>query len=370
MNKSISVDSLGIPAYNWWSEACHGVRQDGYTVYPQPIGMAAAFNPQQMYEVFSQVSDEARANWNRSDHDIFNVPMGVTYYPGNPELSFWCPNINIFRDPRWGRGQETCGEDPYLTGVLGLQTVLGMQGNDKHYYKTHACAKHYAVHSGPEPLRHSYDARVSQRDLWETYLPAFKKLVVEGDVREVMSAYNRYEGVPCSSNDRLLNDILRGKWGFDAIVVTDCDAINNYYTPGQHMTQPDALSAAVEVALKGADLECGKVMIALIEGLQEGRRSGPAATPAPRRASRRARARRPPARGRSPTGNPAGRSSHPAPGRRRARQAARPAGRCRRRPGSAARPCPAGYRTAAPRHTAYARRCADGPGGPPRGRPP
>ena len=270
MNKNVSVDRLGIPSYNWWSEACHGVRQDGYTVYPQPIGMAAAFNPQQMYDVFTQVSDEARANWNRSDHDVFNVPMGVTYYPGNPELSFWCPNINIFRDPRWGRGQETCGEDPYLTGVLGLQTVRGMQGNDKHYYKTHACAKHYAVHSGPEPLRHTYDARVSQRDLWETYLPAFKKLVVEGDVREVMSAYNRYEGVPCSSNDRLLNDILRGKWGFDAIVVTDCDAINNYYTPGQHETQPDALSAAVEVALKGADLECGKVMIALIEGLQEG----------------------------------------------------------------------------------------------------
>ncbi|MCR5351709.1 MAG: glycoside hydrolase family 3 C-terminal domain-containing protein [Bacteroidales bacterium] len=270
MNKNVSIDRLGIPSYNWWSEACHGVREDGYTVYPQPIGMAAAFNPQQMYDVFSQVSDEARANWNRSSRDIFGVPMGATYYPGNPELSFWCPNINIFRDPRWGRGQETCGEDPYLTGVLGLQTVLGMQGNDKNYYKTHACAKHYAVHSGPEPLRHTYDARVSQRDLWETYLPAFEKLVVEGNVREVMSAYNRYEGVPCSSNDRLLNDILRGKWGFDGIVVTDCDAINNYYTPGQHETQPDALSAAVEVALKGADLECGKVMIALIEGLQEG----------------------------------------------------------------------------------------------------
>jgi len=270
MNKNISVDRLGIPSYNWWSEACHGVRQDGYTVYPQPIGMAAAFNPQQMYDVFSQVSDEARANWNRSDHDIYGVPMGVTYYPGNPELSFWCPNINIFRDPRWGRGQETCGEDPYLSGVLGLQTVLGMQGNDKNYFKTHACAKHYAVHSGPEPLRHTYDARVSQRDLWETYLPAFKKLVVEGNVREVMSAYNRYEGVPCSSNDRLLNDILRGKWGFDGIVVTDCDAINNYYTRGQHETQPDALSAAVEVALTGADLECGKVMMSLLEGLEKG----------------------------------------------------------------------------------------------------
>ena len=270
MNKNVSIDRLNIPSYNWWSEACHGVRQDGYTVYPQPIGMAAAFNPQQMYEVFSQVSDEARANWNRSDHDIFNVPMGVTYYPGNPELSFWCPNINIFRDPRWGRGQETCGEDPYLSGVLGLQTVLGMQGNDKHYFKTHACAKRYAVHSGPEPLRHTYDARVSQRDLWETYLPAFKKLVVEGNVREVMSAYNRYEGVPCSSNDRLLNDILRGKWEFDGIVVTDCDAINNYFNRGQHETQPDALSAAVEVALNGADLECGKVMMALLEGIEKG----------------------------------------------------------------------------------------------------
>ena len=270
MNKAISVDRLGIPSYNWWSEACHGVRQDGYTVYPQPIGMAAAFNPQQMYDVFSQVSDEARANWNRSDHDIFNVPMGVTYYPGNPELTFWCPNVNIFRDPRWGRGQETCGEDPYLTGILGLQTVLGMQGNDPHYYKTHACAKHYAVHSGPEPLRHTYDARVSQRDLWETYLPAFKKLVVDGDVREVMCAYNRYEGVPCCSNDRLLTDILRNKWGYEAIVLTDCDAINNYFTRGQHETQPDALHATVDAALHGTDLECGKTMMALTEALEKG----------------------------------------------------------------------------------------------------
>ncbi|MBO6068643.1 MAG: glycoside hydrolase family 3 C-terminal domain-containing protein, partial [Bacteroidales bacterium] len=149
-------------------------------------------------------------------------------------------------------------------------TVLGLQGNDKRYYKTHACAKHYAVHSGPEPLRHTFDARVSQRDLWETYLPAFKKLVVEGNVREVMSAYNRYEGVPCSSNDRLLNDILRGKWDFDGIVVTDCDAINNYFNRGQHETQPDALSAAVEVALNGADLECGKVMMSLLEGIEKG----------------------------------------------------------------------------------------------------
>ncbi len=270
MNKAVSVDRLGIPSYNWWSEACHGVRQDGYTVYPQPIGMAAAFNPEQMYQVFSQVSDEARANWNRSDHDIFNVPMGVTYYPGNPELTFWCPNVNIFRDPRWGRGQETCGEDPYLTSVLGMQTVLGMQGNDSRYYKTHACAKHYAVHSGPEPLRHTYNAHVSQRDLWETYLPAFKTLVVDGDVREVMCAYNRYEDVPCCSNDRLLTDILRDKWGYEAIVLTDCDAINNFYTPGQHETHPDALHATVDAVLHGTDLECGKTMMALTEALEKG----------------------------------------------------------------------------------------------------
>ncbi len=270
MNKSISVDRLGIPSYNWWSEACHGVRQDGYTVFPQPIGMASAFNENLVYDVFSAVSDEARANWNRSDHFVFNIPMGVTYYPGNPELTFWCPNVNIFRDPRWGRGQETCGEDPYLNAVLGVQTVLGMQGNDDKYFKTHACAKHYAVHSGPEPLRHTYNASVSMRDLWETYLPAFKALVKKGNVREVMCAYNRYEGVPCCTSDRLLVDILRRKWGYDAIVLTDCDAINNFYSKGQHETHPDPLSASVDAVLNGTDLECGKVFMVLTEALDKG----------------------------------------------------------------------------------------------------
>ena len=270
MNKSISVDRLGIPSYNWWSEACHGIRQDGYTVYPQPIGMAAAFNAEMVYDVFSTVSDEARANWNRSDHDIFNVPMGVIYYPGNPELTFWCPNVNIFRDPRWGRGQETCGEDPYLNAVLGVQTVLGMQGDDDRYFKTHACAKHYAVHSGPEPLRHTYDASVSMRDLWETYLPAFKALVTKGNVREVMCAYNRYEGIPCCTSDRLLVDILRRKWDYDGIVLTDCDAINNFYNKGQHETHPDPLSASVDAILNGTDLECGKVFMVLTEALDKG----------------------------------------------------------------------------------------------------
>ncbi|MCQ2228598.1 MAG: glycoside hydrolase family 3 C-terminal domain-containing protein [Bacteroidales bacterium] len=273
MNKSISVDRLGIPSYNWWSEACHGVRQGGYTVYPQPIGMAAAFSEKLVYDVFSTVSDEARANWNRTNHEdnaLFNVPMGVTYYPGNPELSFWCPNVNIFRDPRWGRGQETCGEDPYMNAVLGVQTVLGMQGNDSRYFKTHACAKHYAVHSGPEPLRHTYNASVSMRDLWETYLPAFKALVKKANVREVMCAYNRYEGRPCCTSDRLLVDILRNKWNYDAIVVTDCDAINNFYNKGQHETHKDPLSASVDAVLNGTDLECGKVFMVLTEALEKG----------------------------------------------------------------------------------------------------
>ena len=273
MNKSISIDRLGIPSYNWWNEACHGVRQGGYTVYPQPIGMAAAFNAQLVYDVFSQVSDEARANWNRTDHKdpkLFNVPMGVTYYPGNPELTFWCPNVNIFRDPRWGRGQETCGEDPYLNAILGVQTVLGMQGNNDHYFKTHACAKHYAVHSGPEPLRHSMNVEPTNRDLWETYLPAFKALVKKGNVREVMCAYQRFEGKPCCTSDRLLIDILRNKWGYDGIVVTDCDAINNFYNRGQHETHKDPLSASVDAVLNGTDLECGKVFMSLIEGLKKG----------------------------------------------------------------------------------------------------
>ena len=270
MNKSASVDRLGIPSYNWWSEACHGVRQGDYTVYPQPIGMAAAFNEQLVYDVFSQVSDEARANWNRSDHNQFNVPQGVTYYPGNPELTFWCPNVNIFRDPRWGRGQETCGEDPYMNAVLGLQTVLGMQGNDPHYLKTHACAKHYAVHSGPEPLRHSMNVEPTNRDLWETYLPAFKTLVKKGNVREVMCAYQRFEGKPCCTSDRLLIDILRNKWGYDGLVVTDCDAINNFFNRGQHETHKDPLSASVDAVLNGTDLECGKVFMSLAEGLKKG----------------------------------------------------------------------------------------------------
>ena len=196
--------------------------------------------------------------------------LWASYYPGNPELSFWCPNVNIFRDPRWGRGQETCGEDPYLNAILGVQTVLGMQGPKDGYFKTHACAKHYAVHSGPEPLRHSMNVEPTNRDLWETYLPAFKALVKKGNVREVMCAYQRFEGKPCCTSDRLLIDILRNKWGYDGLVVTDCDAINNFFNRGQHETHKDPLSASVDAVLNGTDLECGKVFMNLTDGLKKG----------------------------------------------------------------------------------------------------
>ena len=232
MNGSVSVDRLGIPAYNWWNEACHGICYDDVTVFPQVIALGATFDAPQQLEIYQAVSDEARAVWNTTDHNQMGVtePNGNIWHNG---LSFWCPNVNIFRDPRWGRGQETPGEDPYLNGVMGVQTVKGMQGNDKKYFKLHACAKHYAVHSGPEADRHRFNASVSMRDLWETYLPAFKELVTEADVQEVMCAYNRYEGEPCCGNDRLLVDILRNKWQYKHLVVSDCGAINNFYTKGQ-----------------------------------------------------------------------------------------------------------------------------------------
>lgn len=269
MNGSVSVDRLGIPAYNWWSEACHGICQDGVTVFPQAIALAASFDADQQLQVYTAVSDEARAFWNISDHNEFGktAATGGAWHKG---LSFWCPNINIFRDPRWGRGQETSGEDPFLTGTMGTQTVKGMQGNDSKYFKTVACAKHYAVHSGPEPLRHRFDVTVSMRDLWETYLPAFKMLVQDGNVQQVMCAYNRYEGEPCCGSDRLLSDILRKKWGYDAIIVSDCGAINNFYTKGQHETHPDAASASADAVLSGTDIECGTSYNALIESLRKG----------------------------------------------------------------------------------------------------
>ena len=269
MNGSVSVDRLGIPAYNWWSEACHGICRPGATVFPQSIGLAATFDEPQQLEIYTAVSDEARATWNTTDHNIF----GKTEATGgiwNIGLSFWCPNVNIFRDPRWGRGQETCGEDPYLAGVMGGATVRAMQSFDGKRYKTHTCVKHYAVHSGPESERHRFDATVSMRDLWETYLPAFRTIVKDAGVQEVMCAYNRYEGDPCCGSDRLLTEILRQKWGYDDIILSDCGAINNFYTRGQHETHPDAATASADAVLSGTDLECGTSYRSLLQSMEKG----------------------------------------------------------------------------------------------------
>ena len=268
MSSSFSVDRLGIPAYTWWSEACHGITGAGVTVFPQSIGLAASFDTERQYEIYTAVSDEARARWNSTEHNEFGVDSKycLDWWHG---LSFWCPNVNIFRDPRWGRGQETSGEDPFLAGEMGAAVVRGMQGDNDRYFKTIACAKHFAVHSGPESTRHSFDARVSQRDLWETYLPAFKKLVDAG-VQQVMGAYNRYEGEPCCASNRLLVDILRGKWNYQGFVVSDCGAIENFYEKGRHENHPDAATASAAAVKAGCDVECGTSYDSLSEAVEKG----------------------------------------------------------------------------------------------------
>ena len=262
-NGSKGVERLGIPDYNWWNEALHGVARAGVaTVFPQAIGMAATFDPEEHLRTFTTISDEARAKYN----EAIRQGQHLQYYG----LSFWTPNINIFRDPRWGRGQETYGEDPYLTSVMGKAAVNGLQGDDPDYYKSHACAKHYAVHSGPESLRHSFNAVVSLRDLWETYLPAFEALVTEADVREVMGAYNRYDGEPCCSNDALLVDILRDRWDYQGMVVSDCGAISDFYRKGAHETHADAASASADAVITGTDVECGSSYKTLAEAVEKG----------------------------------------------------------------------------------------------------
>ncbi|MDE5794186.1 MAG: glycoside hydrolase family 3 C-terminal domain-containing protein [Muribaculaceae bacterium] len=263
MDDSPAIERLGIKKYNWWNEALHGVGRAGFaTVFPQAIGMAATFDDSLIYDVFSCISDEARAKFNTlGDED-------VTRYKG---LTFWTPNVNIFRDPRWGRGQETYGEDPFLSSQLGKAAVEGLQGPaDSKHIKTIACAKHYAVHSGPEWNRHSFDARdIDPRDLWETYLPAFKTLV-DANVGQVMCAYNRVEGEPCCSNKRLLHDILRNKWGYDKIVVSDCWAIRDFYRPNAHATHPSDVEASADAVISGTDLECGSSFMGLREAYNKG----------------------------------------------------------------------------------------------------
>ena len=263
MDDSPAIERLGIKRYNWWNEALHGVGRAGFaTVFPQAIGMAATFDDALLRDIFTCISDEARAKFNTlGDQD-------VTRYKG---LTFWTPNVNIFRDPRWGRGQETYGEDPYLSSMLGKAAVEGLQGPaDSRHIKTIACAKHYAVHSGPEWNRHSFDARdIDPRDLWETYLPAFKTLV-DANVGQVMCAYNRVEGEPCCSNKRLLHDILRNKWGYDKIVVSDCWAIRDFFRPNAHATHPSAVEASADAVISGTDLECGSAYQSLREAYDKG----------------------------------------------------------------------------------------------------
>jgi len=247
---SDAIPRLGIKKFNWWSEALHGLaNNDSVTVFPEPIGMAASFDDALVYKIFNATSDETRAKYQESINRGLENKRFLS-------LSVWTPNINIFRDPRWGRGQETYGEDPYLTSRMGVSVVKGLQGPaDEKYRKLLACAKHFAVHSGPEWSRHTINLNnIDPRDLWETYLPAFKALVQKADVREVMCAYQRLDDEPCCGNSRLLQDILRDDWGFKYLVVSDCGAITDFYT--SHKVSSDAVHAAAKGVLAGTDVEC------------------------------------------------------------------------------------------------------------------
>ena len=263
LNNTPSIERLGIPAYNWWNECLHGVGRSNYkvTVFPQAIGMAASWNDALLKQVASSIADEGRA--------IYNDTQRKKDYSQYHALTYWTPNINIFRDPRWGRGQETYGEDPFLTGKMGKAFVLGLQGDDPRYLKASACAKHYAVHSGPESSRHTFNTDVTTYDLWDTYLPAFRDLVVDAKVSGVMCAYNAFQGQPCCGNDLLMQSILRDKWQFKGYVTSDCGAIDDFYR--HHKTHPDAASAAADAVFHGTDLDCGQeAYMALIKAVNDG----------------------------------------------------------------------------------------------------
>lgn len=254
------INRLGVPAYNWWNEALHGVARAGTaTSFPQAIGMAAMFDDEMMKKIADTIATEGRAKYNaysgKGDRDI---------YKG---LTFWSPNVNIFRDPRWGRGHETYGEDPYLTSRLGVAFVEGLQG-DKEVMKTAACAKHYAVHSGPEALRHEFNAVASKKDMAETYLPAFEALVKEAEVESVMGAYNRTNGEPCCGSNTLIRDILRDQWGFQGHFVSDCWAIKDFHE--NHRITQDAKESAAMALKAGCDVNCGNTYLHILKAYQAG----------------------------------------------------------------------------------------------------
>jgi len=260
-NRTPAINRLQIPAYDWWNEALHGVARAGLaTSFPQPVGLAATFDPEALFTMGTMVSDEARAK-----HHQFAREGQRGNYTG---LTFYSPNVNIFRDPRWGRGHETFGEDPYLTGKMGVAFVKSMQGDDPVYMKTIMTAKHFAVHSGPEPGRHSFNAEPLKRDLWETYLPAFKMLATDGQVYSFMCAYNRLFGEPCCSDAFLLNDILRKKWGFKGFVATDCGAVYDFYM--FHKTAKDSVEAVAQAIKAGADNQCYGYANAVIPAIKRG----------------------------------------------------------------------------------------------------
>jgi beta-glucosidase len=248
MNDSPAIERLGVPAYNWWNECLHGVARSGRaTVFPETIGLAATWDTDLIFRVATAISDEARAKYNEF------VRRGKrNIYQG---LTFWTPNINLFRDPRWGRGMETYGEDPYLTGRMAVNLIRGLQGDDPKYLKTIATAKHYAVHSGPEALRHTFDAAIADSDLFATYLPQFEAAIKEGGVWSVMCAYNRVDGLPACANPRLLDEILRKQWGFQGYVVSDCGAIGDIYL--NHKSAPNAQEGVARALKAGTDLNCG-----------------------------------------------------------------------------------------------------------------
>ena len=261
MEDAPAIERLGIPAYNWWNEALHGVARAGTaTVFPQAIGVAATWNEELVFRMANAISDEARAK----HHQALRQGDRSRYLG----LTFWSPNINIFRDPRWGRGQETYGEDPYLTARIGIQFVRGMQGDDPHTLKTAACAKHYAVHSGPEADRHHFDAHVDRRDLMLTYLPAFEALVKEARVAGVMGAYNRVNGEACGASPFLLQEVLRQRWGFEGYVVSDCGAIEDIYR--HHKLVPTPEEAAGLAVQAGCDLNCGSTYEYLLLAVGQG----------------------------------------------------------------------------------------------------
>lgn len=256
------VPRLGIPDYNFWSEALHGVAGNGRaTVFPQAIGLSATWDKDLIHRVATAIGDEGRAKY----HEALRRNGGTDQFQG---LTFWSPNVNIFRDPRWGRGQETWGEDPFLTGEMASEFVKGLQGNHPKYLKAAACAKHYAVHSGPEKDRHTFNAIVSKRDLYETYLPAFKKLVMEAKVEAVMGAYNRTLDEPCSASKLLLEDILRGEWGFEGHVVSDCGALSDFHV--NHKVTKDVVETVALALQRGCDIGCDHVYSEIPEAIERG----------------------------------------------------------------------------------------------------